>query len=243
MRRTTVIAAIVTWLAGAAAASAAELRPATIAAFDAYVAKTEARIASDPYARTTSLTTEGTTTEVAGGLIHHWRGGIFIKGGTVDAAVALLQDYDHHAAIYAPTVARSRILSRNGDSFRVFLRFVMTRVITVVVNSEHAARFTRDAPDRARSRIVSTRIAEVENPGTADEKEKPVGQDGGYLWRLNTYWRFLQRDGGVYLECESVTLTRGIPTGFGWLVRPFVTSIPRESLAFTLETTKARLSR
>ena len=70
-----------------------------------------------------------------------------------------------------------------------------------------------------------------------------MGSDGGYLWRLNSYWRFIARDGGVYVECESITLTRGIPTGFGWLVRPFVTSIPRESLAFTLETTRTRLSR
>jgi hypothetical protein len=110
------------------------------------------------------------------------------------------------------------------------------------VNSEHEARFTRDGPDRTRSRIVSTRIAEVEAAGTPAEQEKPVGQDGGYLWRLNTYWRFLQRDNGVYLQCESITLTRSIPAGFGWLVRPFVTSIPRESLTFTLETTRARLS-
>jgi hypothetical protein len=139
-------------------------------------------------------------------------------------------------------VARSKLLSRDGDAFKVYLRFVMRKVITVVVNSEHDARFTRDAPDRVRSRIVSTRIAEVEEPDTAEERELPVGRDGGYLWRLNSYWRFLERDGGVYVECESITLTRGIPTGFGWLVRPFVTSIPRESLAFTLDKTRARLS-
>jgi hypothetical protein len=61
------------------------------------------------------------------------------------------------------------------------------------------------------------------------------------LWRLNTYWRLLERDGGTYLQCESISLSRGIPTGLGWLVGPFVTSIPRESLAFTLETTANRL--
>jgi hypothetical protein len=184
----------------------------------------------------------GKDIEVPGGLIHHWVGAVFVPGATVEQAVALLQDYDRHAAIYAPTVARSRILDRDGDSFRVFLRFTMKKVITVVVNSEHQARFTRDGVDRARSRITSTRIAEVENPGTPAEREKPVGRDGGYLWRLNTYWRFLERDNGVYVECESITLTRGIPSGFGWLVGPFVTSIPRESLTFTLETTRARLS-
>jgi len=95
--------------------------------------------------------------------------------------------------------------------------------------------------DRAASSIVATRIAEVENPGTPAEREKPPGLDSGYLWRLNTYWRFLRRDGGTYVQCESISLTRGIPTGLGWLIGPFVTSLPRESLQFTLETTRRAL--
>jgi hypothetical protein len=110
-----------------------------------------------------------------------------------------------------------------------------------VVNSEHEANFTRRA-DRAEGWVHSTRIAEVESPDEPGERELPVGQDGGYMWRLNTYWRLLVRDGGLYIQCESVSLTRGIPTGFGWLVGPFVTSIPRESLTFTLETTRKQLS-
>jgi len=239
---------------GAIPARAADLRPETVAAFDRYVRLTEQRMAADPYERLATrpraelfiepvvTRDRGKDIEVPGGLIHHWVGAVFVPGATVEQAVALLQDYDRHATIYAPTVARARILDRDGDSFRVSLRFMMKKVITVVVNSEHQARFTRDGADRARSRIASTRIAEVEDPGTPAEREKPVGRDGGYLWRLNTYWRFLERDNGVYVECESITLTRGIPTGFGWLVGPFVTSIPRESLTFTLETTRARLS-
>jgi hypothetical protein len=179
---------------------------------------------------------------VPDGLLHHWAGTVFVRGASVSQAVALLQAYDRHAAVYAPSVARSRLLSRSGDRFRVYLRFSMTRVITVVVNSEHDAVFARPAPDRAQSRIVSTRIAEVEDPDTPQEREKPVGRDSGYLWRLNTYWRMLERDGGVYLQCESMTLTRNIPTGLGWLIGPYVTSIPRDTLAFTLETTRRELS-
>jgi hypothetical protein len=138
-------------------------------------------------------------------------------------------------------VAQSRLIARDGDRFTFFLRFFMKKVITVVVNSDHEARFTRHDTGRAESRIHSTRVAEVEEPGTAREREKPVGHDGGYLWRLNSYWRFQQRDDGVYLQCESISLTRGIPFGLGWVVRPFVTSIPRETLAFTLETTRKAL--
>jgi hypothetical protein len=239
-------------------ASAAELKPATVAAFDRYVRATEARMAAElassdrfvkpvragEFAIERLTTTEnGKEIDVPDGLIHHWVGTVFVPGATVDQAVALLQDYDHHAEIYRPAVARSKTRSRNGDTFHVYLRFFMKKVITVVMNSEHEARFTRPSRDRAHSRIYSTRIAEVENPDTAQEREKPVGNDGGYLWRLYSYWRFLERDGGVLVQCESISLTRGIPTGFGWLIGPFVTSIPRESLTFTLETTRATLAR
>lgn len=250
----------------AAGASGAELRPQTVAAFDRYVRATEARMASagpflwieslpEPQRSTRlaairrgefdieRLTTRegGREIETPDGLIHHWLGTVFVPGATVDQAVALLQDYDTHAEIYRPAVARSRLLSRNGDVFRVFLRFYQKKVITVIVNTEHEARFSRPAPDRALSRIYSTRIAEVEHPDTPREREKPVGNDGGYLWRLYTYWRFLERDGGTYIQCEAITLTRSIPAMFRWLVGPFVTGIPRESLTFTLQTTRARL--
>lgn len=248
-------------------ARAAELKPGTVAAFDRYVRLSEARMnGSAPFLwidalpenerrarletmRRGQLTIErlqtrdaGKEIEIPDGLVHHWLGTVFVPDVTVGQAVALLQDYNRHAEIYRPNVARSKLLSRDGDLFRVYLRFYMKKVIAVTVNSEHEARFIRPAPARAESRIYSTRIAEVENPGTPQEREKPVGHDGGYLWRLYTYWRFLQRDGGTYVQCEAITLTRGIPMGFGWLVGPFVTSIPRESLTFTLETTRKTLA-
>ena len=170
---------------------------------------------------------------------------------TAAAAVRLLQNYDHHAEIYAPAVARSRLLSHSvngaprsaapGDEFRFSLRFVMTKVITVVVDGEHHARFAWLGPGRARSWIRSVRLAEVSGAGTSGEREEPVGRGGGYLWRLNSYWRFEERDGGVYLECESISLTRDIPLGLGWAIGPLVTSLPRESLEFTLQTTRTRL--
>ena len=248
------------------AGRAAELHPQTVAAFDRYVALTEQRMSRGPFllldglspagktaAMTTlkggelridSLTTldQGREIDVPDGLIHHWIGDAFVPGVSASDVAALLQDYNRHADIYRPTVSASKLRSRTGDTFLFYLRFTMKKVITVVVNSEHRAVFTRPAPDRIEGRIRSLRIAEVENAGTPQEREKPVGNDGGYLWRLNTYWRLQERDGGTYIECESVSLTRGIPTGFGWMVKPFVTSIPRESLTFTLRTTQEHLS-
>ena len=249
-------------------AEPADLHPRTVAAFDHYVQLSEAqtaarvdylRLDSLPEAqqrarrdelRAGMLLIERLTTldgrreiPIPDGLVHHWIGTVFAPGATVNQALALLQDYDNHDEIYRPAVVQSRLLSRDGDRFRMFLRFSMTKVITVVVNTENDARFTRDGPDRARSRIYSTRVAQVEDAGQPNERELPVGQDGGYLWRLNTYWRFLERDGGTYVQCESISLTRGIPFGFGWMIRPFVTSIPRESLEFTLNTTRKTLAK
>lgn len=250
---------------------AADLRPATAAAFDRYARVTERRIAREVGTADRFLWVDGltdgdrqakfvlmrrgeilverlTTTDngrsidIPGGLVHHWLGLAFLPGIRVDDAVGLLQDYNRHGDIYRPRVERSALLARDGDRFRFSLRLFMKKVLTVVINSDHEAEYARPAPDRAYSRIVSTRMAEVENPGARDEREKPVGRDGGYLWRLNTYWRFHERDGGTYLQCESISLTRGIPPGLGWVVGPFVNSLPRESLEFTLDATRRALT-
>jgi hypothetical protein len=252
----------------APAAAAAELQNRTTQAFDRYVRLTEARLNGNvPFlwidglpearrrealdaVRRNELSIErletkdnGREIDAPGGMIHHWVGTAFVPGATIAQALSVLQNYNEHHRIYAPTVAASKLQSRDGDRFTFFLRFVMKKVITVVVNTDHEAVFRKPAADRAEGWIHSTRIAEVENPGTPTEREKPVGNDGGYLWRLNTYWRLLARDGGLYIHCESVSLSRGIPTGFGWIVGPFVTSIPRESLTFTLDTTRRQLER
>lgn len=266
-----ILAALIPFVMWSALASAADLSPSTAAAFDRYVQATEARIDAEvaspqkflwPFTRQPQdrdvrldalrrgaliierLETkrDGRTIDVPDGLVHHWLGLAFLPGINIDRAVALLQDYDRHATIYTPRIARSNLRARDGDTFHFHLRFVMTKVITVVIDSENTARFERPSADRAYSRIVSTRLAEVDDAGLPSEREKPIGHDGGYLWRLNTYWRFLERDGGTYLQCESVSLTRGIPPGLGWIVRPFVTSLPRESLEFTLETTRRALA-
>ena len=248
-----------------------DLKPQTTAAFDRYVRLVESRIdgevrqpdgflyidrmaearrrsveaalrRGEVVVESQEMRDQGRTVNIPDGRVHHWIGLAFIPGVHVADAVKLLQDYDRHADVYAPAVQRSKVLSRDGDRLRVFLRFQQKKGITVTVNSEHEAEFFRIAPDRVHSRIHSTRIAEVADAGTPQEHEKPVGRDGGYLWRLNSYWRFLERDGGTYIQCESLTLTRDIPFGFGWLVGPFVNSIPRESLDFTMERTRKALT-
>jgi len=177
------------------------------------------------------------------GLIHHWVGVIFIPGATIEQTLRLIQDYDHHSIYYGPDVARSKLLERRGDVFKVYLRFRRKKVITVVLNTEYEIHYSPVDATHAHSRSFATRIAEVENYDKRDEREKPIGNDGGYLWRMDTWWRFLERDGGTYVQCESVSLTRTIPAGLRWLIGPFVNSIPRETLAATLTATRTALTR
>jgi hypothetical protein len=172
------------------------------------------------------------------GIIHHWVGAVFVPGAKLSDVLDVLEDYNNHATYYSPDVERSKIESRDGDHFRVFLRFRRHKVITVVLNTEHNIQYFRDSATRAHSRSSATRIAEVENPGKSDEREKPPGDDGGYLWRMETWWRMVEADGGVYVQSEAASLTRDIPTGVGWMVGPFVNSIPKDTLTFTLEATR-----
>ena len=173
-----------------------------------------------------------------GGMIHHWTGVVFLPAAKLEDVLGVLEDYDRHSVYYAPDVERSTIETREGDHFRVFLRFRRHRVITVVLDTEHEVHYFHDAPGKAHSRSSAVRIAEVENAGKSDEREKTPGDDDGFMWRMETWWRMEERDGGVYLQSEVASLTRDIPTGLGWMVRPFVTGIPKESLTFTLEATR-----
>jgi hypothetical protein len=171
------------------------------------------------------------------GMIHHWIGVVFVPGAKLEDVLRVLEDYDKHSVYYAPDVERSRVESRDGDHFRFFLRFRRHKVITVVLNTEHEVQYFHDAPGRAHSRSSAVHIAEVENAGKSDEREKTPDDDSGFMWRMETWWRMEERDGGVYLQSEVASLTRDIPPGLGWIIAPFVTGIPKESLTFTLEAT------
>jgi len=172
------------------------------------------------------------------GLIHDWLGAVFIPGVTLRTVISAVQDYDHHKVAYVPEVIDSKLLSRSGDDFHVYLRLRKKKVITVTLNTEHEVRYQPVDATRYRSRSYSTHIAEVANAGSPGEHELPVGEDHGFLWRLYSYWRFEERDGGVYVECEAISLTRDVPAGLGWLISPVIRNLPRESLIATLTSTR-----
>ena len=175
-------------------------------------------------------------------LLHHWVGLVFIPGAHLADAIALMQDYDHHSTIFAPAITASKILNRSDQKFQVALRFYVKKVIGVTMDTENDAQFFKGGTDRAYSRIRSTRVTEIAEEGTPQEHAKPAGQENGFMWRLNTYWRFLERDGGTYIQCESLTLSRDVPFALAWIIRPFVTQLPKETLTFTLEKARSTLT-
>lgn len=245
----------------------ADMKPETRAAFDRYVQPVEAQFkisAAGPLLQSDGakdgLTKEEVVRLVRGevlmskvgkdedknvthGLIHHWRGTVFVPGAKLATVLSLVQDYDHHKDVYKPEVVDSKLISRDGDRFHAFLRFYKKKVIAVTLDTEHEATFVTVSPTRAYSYSHTTHVYEVEDAGSADEQHKPEGKGLGTMYALNSYWRYEERDGGVYIQCEAVSLSRDIPVALAWIIRPFVTDVPKESLANTLGATRKGLQK
>jgi hypothetical protein len=252
--------------------SATDLRPEAARGFDQYVRLTEQRMRgelapggaflwvdglpeprrSETYARlqrgeviSERLRTAdpSASSSTPGAMIHHWVGTVFIPGATLAQVLAIVEDYDRHSEYYKPDVERSKSVEHAGDNFKVFYRLRKKKIITIVLDTDYDVHRHSLGAARAYSDSYSTRIAQVERPGEADETELPAGKDEGFLWRLNSYWRYFDSGRGVYVQCEAISLTRDIPSGLNWLIAPFIESIPKESLEFTLQSTRSAVQR
>jgi hypothetical protein len=251
-------------------AKAMELRKETVAAFEHYLGVSERRIESElhngpflfidglpeerraeAYAqlragavlvRQVNTKEEGHPIAVPHGLIHDWIGVLFIPNVSLAQSLAVVQDYDNYQNIYKPEVRCSKLLSRNGDSFKVFLQLYRKSPVTVVINADFDINYERLGSERAVSQSHSTRLAEVQDVGQADEHELPESGGHGFLWRLCDFWRFEEKDGGVYVQLELIGLSRNVPSIFGWLINPLLRSIPRGTLTNLLGATRTTVS-
>ena len=177
--------------------------------------------------------------QTPGAMIHDWISTIFIPGASLQKVLAVVQDYDNHRKYYSPAVTKSKILEHQGGDFKIALRLARKKIVTVVLDTEYQIHYQQLDATRVQSTSYSTRVVEVEHPGEPDETQLPPEKDRGFLWRLDSFWRFYEADGGVYVQCEAISLTRDIPLGLNWLIRPFVESVPRESLEFIMQSTRA----
>jgi hypothetical protein len=179
--------------------------------------------------------------EVPNGLIHDWIGALFISGTTVEKVLALVQNYDNHKNIYKPDVIGSRLISHRGNDFQIYLRLLKKKIVTVVLDTDHEVHYRSLDRGRWICRSHTTRISEVEHAGSPRERVLPPDTGSGFLWRLYSYWRFEERERGVYLECRAISLTRDVPLGLGWIIEPIIQKLPKESLTNTLAATRQAL--
>jgi hypothetical protein len=237
---------------------AAEVKPETVAAFEHYIAVSEARMDDDIrdrqfliidrlpdsqrkqaygqlqqgqiYIEELQTQEDHHAIRIPNGLVHHWAGVIFIRNASLSETLAVMNDYEDEPSIYKPEIRKAKLIEQNGNQSKIYLQFYSKSIVTVVLNAYFDVVQTQMGSTRVQSVSHSTRIVEVMNPGAPDEHERTDGYDHGYMWRLSSYWRVEEKDGGIYLENESITLTRTVPALLGWLINPLTKSIPRDVL-------------
>lgn len=179
-----------------------------------------------------------TEVNVPDGMINDWRALIFIPRATLDETLAVVQNYGRDAEYYAPEIVESRVLEHNDGFYRIFYRMNKKSIVSVVFDATFEIQYQQLGPDRVISRSQAVLIQQIKNPGARDESALPPGHDSGYLWRLQSYWRFQEKDGGTYIELESVALSRPIPWLFRWVIGPIVRGIARKSVSDLLIETR-----
>jgi hypothetical protein len=172
-----------------------------------------------------------------GALLHDWRGTAFAPGAKAADFERLLKNIGAYPQYYSPQVLQARLLSQQGDHLQALLRVRQKHVLTVVLDTTYDITFGRLDAQHGYSSSRSIKISEIESAGTNSEHALSPKDDHGFLWRLNSYWTYEEKDGGLYLQIESVSLTRSVPAGLNWIISPFIQKIPRESLEFTLRAT------
>ena len=240
-----------------------ELKPDTLSAFETYIREAETAMEGTPGSgpflwsdgdsqRAAHLHNGKIEAEFWGGkgpikvphgLIHDWIGAVFVPRATVADTLASIQNYDNHKNIYRPEVIESKLISRDGDDFQIFLRVLKKKIITVVLDTYHAVHYFAVDEKRSGCRSYTTATCEVDDAGKPNEIVHPPDTGYGFLWRINSFWRFEDRADGVGIECRAISLTRDIPPILRWIIDPMVRSLPKEALIHTLKCTRDALTR
>jgi hypothetical protein len=240
-----------------------EPSPAATAAFNAYIGTLESRLAQQHRSPDTYIVPANPTQQnqirqgqliidhinprpdpdPPGALIHHWRGTAFAPGAKAIDFERVLRDVGHYPQYFAPQILQARLLLQQDDHLQVSMRVRQHHVFTVVLDATYDVTRGRLDPQHGFSFSRSTQISEIASPGTPSEHALKPEDDHGLLWRLNTYWTYEERDGGLYMQIETVSLTRSIPLALAWAIKPYIETVPRDSIEFTLRCTRDALLR
>jgi hypothetical protein len=225
---------------------------AATATYDAYIAKVEAALA--PQHQSTGVSLKGVdlaqlrgghavveqinpsqTGKLPGALLYHWRGTAFVPDAHAADFERIMKDYAAYPQTFSPEMLQAHVLSHNEDHYVATMRVRQKHIITAVLDITYDITYGHGSEaGSGYTNSRSTKIVEIDQAGTPQEKALSPDEDHGYLWRQNTYWSYEEKDGGLYIQLESISLSRSFPAALGWAVGSFTKSIPRETLDFTL---------
>jgi len=249
--------AILLCLLGVARSDAAELKQKTLRAWEAYVQTANLTMEQRAAGRSPFLWVDESPdllrrvrsgelvvsnrdpSEVPSGLIHHWVGAMFLSGVTLDDVNAMFNDYDHYPDFYRPRVVKVKVLKQTDD-YQKITTLAVDRAfgVTGAVEADNEVHIFRLDARRVYSLSNATRVQEIVNYGEPDQRLPSENQGPGYVWRTVSMNRLEQRDGGVYIEMEMISLSRGIPIEFRWLIKPLIDHMPRTVMLETLKDTR-----
>jgi hypothetical protein len=243
--------------------SAATLKPETLAAWDAYMQaandKMQARlqpgatflwIDEDPD-RADRIRAKGPyiapmakdiPRKVPSGLIHDWLGAGFVPDVKIEDILRVVRDYDRYKDVYHPGVIDSAFRRTDGMQDFFFMRLANRSVVAkTALDTEGVASYIRVDDKRWYGVSNTTEIREIDKFGTEEQRTLPPDQGTGLIWRLSSFTRLEERDGGVYAELEAIALSRDIPAAFRLFATPIVRRVSRDSLATSLHQTKVAI--
>jgi len=185
---------------------------------------------------------EQTPKHVSGGLVHHWIGAAFIPSAKMKDVLIVVRDYSQYKDFYAPTVIASALTTEKpppiGEADRFVLRLRNQSLVSkAALDATYTATYVRLDPKRTYAVAHTTRVQEIDHFGEASQRTLPPGEGNGYIWQLYTTTRFVEQDGGVYIEAEAIALSRDIPVAARWFVDPIVRRVSRDALHTSLTQT------
>jgi len=172
-------------------------------------------------------------------LIHDWNGEAFIPNTTLPDVLRVVRDYGCYKEIYHPAVVDSRAIATGElqDQFSMLLAN-KSLISKTALDTEFRSSYFRVSDQHWYGVSESTRIQEVADYGTGGQHLLREDEGTGLIWRAYSITRFAEHDGGVYIELETIILSRDIPVAFRWIVAPIVRRVSRESLITSLRQTQ-----
>jgi hypothetical protein len=234
------------------AAYGADLQPQTAQAYEKYADAASRDFAARARTLAANQRCDGVIAARAGsgdgilsvpdGLIHHWRGTAFVKGATLQQVADVARDYADYPKVYKNVVA-SKVLSRQGDQYRVLIRLKEDAGLTAVLDVRSTVEYRTSTDGSIAAISEADEIRQVENFGRANESLLPAGRDSGYLWRAHTFTHFAPVKDGVFVVMETLGLSRRFPPLTGWIIEPIARRLGRKSVEGSLSEFVAAIRR